>query len=387
MAKRDYYEVLGVDRNADLATIKSAYRKLALKYHPDRNPDDKQAEEKFKEATEAYEVLSDSDKRARYDRYGHDGVKMGQDFGRYTDINDIFSAFGDIFGGGSIFDEFFGGSTSRRRSERRSAGERGSDIRIKLPLSLEEIAQGVEKTIKLKKYIVCDSCNGTGAKSGSGYRTCSTCNGTGEIRQVSRSFFGQFVNISTCPTCNGVGKSIAEKCDKCNGEGRISGEEKIKVTIPAGVEEGNYLPLRDKGNAGRRGGSPGDLIVIIEEKEHPYFTRRDDNIVYHKTISFPEATLGATVEVPTLYGPEKIKIEAGTQPGTVITLKNKGLPHLNTHGKGDQFVYINIHVPKSVTSKEKAILKELAQSKNFNPNSEEQEKEKDFFEKIKENLF
>jgi len=387
MSKRDYYEILGVDRNADLSTIKSAYRKLALKYHPDRNPNDKQAEEKFKEATEAYEVLSDSDKRARYDRYGHDGVKMGQDFGRYSNINDIFSAFGDIFGGSSIFDEFFGGGSSNRRTQRRSTGERGSDIRIKLPLTLEEIANGTEKTIKLKKFITCDACNGSGAKSGSGYKTCSTCNGAGEIRQVSRSFFGQFVNISTCPNCNGTGKVIAEKCENCNGEGRVSGEEKIKVTIPAGVEEGNYLPLRDKGNAGRRGGGPGDLIVIIEEKEHPYFTRRDDNIIYHKIISFPEATLGASVEVPTLYGNEKIKIEPGTQPGTVITLKNKGIPHLNTHGYGDQFVYINIHVPKSVNSKEKVILKELALSKNFNPNKEEQAKEKDFFEKIKENLF
>ncbi len=385
MSKRDYYEILGIDKNADSTTIKSAYRKLALKFHPDRNPDDKEAEENFKEATEAYEVLSDENKRARYDRYGHDGVKMGQDFGNYTNINDIFSAFGDIFsgGGGGIFDDFFGGSSRGRGRRRASMGERGSDIKIKLPLTLEEIAHGVEKTIKIKKYVVCESCNGTGAKAGSGYNTCSTCNGAGEIRQVSRSMFGQFVNISTCPTCNGSGKIISEKCNVCHGEGRVQGEDKIKVNIPTGVEAGNYIPLRGSGNAGARGGNAGDLIIIIDEKDHKHFVRREDNIIYHHTISFIDATLGTEIEVPTLYGDTKVKIAKGTQPGTMITLKDKGIPHLNSYGKGNQFVYINVFVPSSLSSKEKALLKELSQSKNFKPNENGSNKQNDIFEKVK----
>jgi molecular chaperone DnaJ len=357
-----------------------------MQYHPDRNPDNAEAEAMFKEATEAYEVLSDQDKKARYDRYGHEGVKMGQDFGQYTNINDIFSAFGDVFSGGSIFDEFFNGG-SRRRGNRRSIGERGSDIKIKLPLTLEEIAQGVEKTVKLRKYIHCDTCNGTGAKAGSGHHACSTCGGAGEVRQVSRSMFGQFVNISVCPTCNGAGQIISEKCSDCSGEGRVQGEDKVKVNIPAGVESGNYLPLREKANAGRRGGDTGDLIIIIEEKEHPYFIRREDNVIYHATISFPEAALGKEFEIPTIYGNEKIKVSAGTQPGHMLTLHSKGIPHLNGYGKGDQFVYINIFVPTTLSSKEKTTLKELAESKNFTPEKKTSKKEKDFFEKVKETFF
>ncbi len=385
MGKRDFYEVLGVSRSATTAEIKAAYRKLALKYHPDRNPDDKEAEEKFKEATEAYEILSDPDKRSRYDRFGLDGLKRGQDFGTYSNIDDIFSAFGDIFGG-SIFDDFFGGGTRRRsRSARRSVGERGGDIKIKLPLTLEEIAQGVEKTVKLKKYVVCDACGGSGAKSGSGYSACSMCGGSGEIRQVSRSVFGQFVNISTCPNCGGSGQVISEKCDVCGGEGRLQGEEKIKIQIPPGVEEGNYIPLRGKGHAGRRGGEPGDLIAIIEEKEHPYFIRRSDDVIYHLNVSFPQAALGAELTVPTLWGERKIKIEPGSQPGTVITLKNKGLPRLNYSGKGDQFVYLNVFVPVKMSPEEKAALKKLALSPNFDPNRQKAKKsEKDFFKKVKE---
>jgi molecular chaperone DnaJ len=386
MAKRDYYEILGVDRNADMNTIKGAYRKLALQYHPDRNPDNKEAEEKFKEATEAYEVLSDQSKRERYDRFGHEGVRQGQDFRTYTNIDDIFSNFGDIFGG-SIFDEFFGGGSRRRSSSRRSMGERGSDIKLRFPLTLEEIARGVEKTIKIKKQVVCDTCGGSGAKEGSGYKTCSNCGGSGEIRQVSRSMFGQFVNISTCPYCNGSGKVISELCDNCSGEGRLYGEEKVKVNIPAGVESGNYLPLRGKGNAGRRGGEAGDLIVIVEEKEHPHFIRREDNIIYHLTVSFIDAALGTETEVPTLYGYEKMKIASGTQPGTMLTLHDKGIPHLNSHGKGDQFVYVNVFVPTSLTSEEKQILRKLSENKNFSPDKKAKQKEKDFFEKVKETFF
>lgn len=386
MAKRDYYEILGVDRNADLNTIKGAYRKLALQYHPDRNPDNKEAEGKFKEATEAYEVLSDKSKRERYDRFGHEGVRQGQDFRTYTNIDDIFSNFGDIFGG-SIFEEFFGGGSRRRSSSRHSMGERGSDIKLRFPLTLEEIARGVEKTIKIKKKIVCATCGGTGAKAGSGYKSCSNCGGAGEIRQVSRSMFGQFVNISTCPQCNGTGKVISERCDDCSGEGRIYGEEKVKVNIPAGVETGNYLPLRGKGNAGRRGGEAGDLIVIIEEKEHPHFIRREDNVIYHLTISFTDAALGTEIEVPTLYGYEKLKIGAGTQPGTMLTLHDKGIPHLNSDGRGDQFVYVNVFVPTSLTSEEKEILRKLSENKNFSPDKKAKQKEKDFFDKIKETFF
>jgi len=386
MAKRDYYEILGVDRSADVNTIKGAYRKLALQYHPDRNPDNKQAEEKFKEATEAYEVLSDENKRERYNRFGHEGVRQGQDFRTYSNIDDIFSNFGDIFGG-SIFDEFFGGGSRRRTSQRRPMGERGSDIKLRLPLTLEEIAKGVEKTIKIKKYTGCDTCGGSGAKSGSGHSACSHCGGSGEIRQVSRSMFGQFVNISTCPSCNGSGRVISDYCPDCNGEGRVHGEDKVKVNIPAGVESGNYLPLRGKGNAGRRGGEAGDLIVIIDEKEHPYFVRREDNIIYHLTISFTDAALGTDLEVPTLYGSEKLKISAGTQPGTMLTLHDKGIPHLNSGGIGDQFVYVNVFVPTNLTSDEKQTLRKLSESKNFLTDKKAKAKEKDFFDKVKETFF
>ncbi len=389
MSKRDYYEILGVERGASVTDIKSAYRKLALQYHPDRNPDNKEAEEKFKEATEAYEVLSDENKRSRYDRYGHDGVKMGQDFGTYSNFNDIFSAFSDIFGGGgsgSIFDDFFGGGR-RSSGRRRNTGEPGSDIKIRLPLSLEEISTGVEKTIKIKRYVVCGSCGGNGASNGTALKTCQTCNGMGEVRQVSRSMFGQFVNISACPECQGAGQVIGEKCRECNGEGRLQEEDTIKINVPAGVESGNYIPVRGKGNAGRRSGNTGDLVVIIEEKEHEFLRRNGDNVVYHLSVSYPDAALGAEIEVPTIWGAEKVKIAPGTQPGTVITLKDKGIPHLNSYGKGNQAVYVNVFVPTSLTPKEKAYLTELQRSKNINPADKSVKKGKDFFEKIKDTFF
>ena len=382
MAKRDYYEILGVSRDAKIEEIKSAYRKLALKYHPDRNEGDQVSEDNFKEATEAYEVLGDDQKRAKYDRYGHDGLRMGQDFGTHTDMSDIFSAFGDILGG-SFFGDFFGES-SRRRTSRRSMGERGSDVKLRLPLTMEEISTGVEKNIKLKVWRECDTCSGSGAKSGSGHKTCHTCNGAGEVRQVSRSMFGQFVNISACPTCNGAGQIISELCSACSGEGRVQKEDTVTANIPSGVESGNYLPLRGKGNAGRRGGDTGDLIVIIEEKEHPHFARREDNVIYHLTISFTDAALGADVIIPTLYGEEKQKIASGTQPGTIITLKDKGIPHLNAYGKGDEFVYVNVYVPTSLNSKEKTTLKELAQSENLKPKKKQGDKNKDFFDKVRD---
>lgn len=385
MEKRDYYEILGISRNASIDEIKSAYRKLALKYHPDRNPNNKEAEEKFKEATEAYEVLSDPEKRRRYDQYGHSGLRSGMDYHTYTTIDDIFSAFSDIFGGfgGSIFDDFFGTRSTRRSSRQQPIGERGSDLKIRLALSLEEIATGVEKTIKIKKYIQCESCKGTGARKGSGYQTCPTCNGAGEIQQTSRSFFGQFISISTCPTCHGSGQLIADKCEVCSGQGRIQGEESININIPPGVEDGNYISLRGKGNAGINGGNAGDLIVVIEQKPHTEFIREGDDIYYQLVLSFPEAVFGAKVEVPTLYGKETIKIEPGTQPGTRITLPQKGIPHLNQYGKGNHIIVVNIYVPSHINSKEKQLLKELQLSDNFHPKGNNSISFKDFFARIK----
>lgn len=367
MTKRDYYEILGVNRNASNDEIKSSYRKLAMQYHPDRNPGNKEAEEKFKECAEAYEVLSDAQKRQRYDQFGHQGVDS-TGFHGFDNINDIFSHFSDIFGGfgrsGSIFDDFFGGSTSRRS---RSRGVPGSDLKINLKLTLEEIADGIEKTLKVKKYKPCSSCGGTGAKSGSGYTTCSYCNGTGEIRQATRSIFGQFINVTECHHCNGEGRIVKDRCPECGGEGRIKSESTLKVNIPAGVVEGNYIPLRGQGNSGARGGENGDLLVFIEEAQHKYFTRLNDDIIYELEISFPEAVMGVDVVVPTLKGKAKLKVESGTQAGSVLRMKDKGIKHLNGYGRGDQLVKINIITPKKISSKEKDLLKELSKSENFNP--------------------
>lgn len=387
MSKRDYYEILGVDRNAGLDEIKSSYRKLALQFHPDRNPDNKESEEKFKEAAEAYEVLSDSDKRRRYDQFGHEGLRMGSDYGGFRNVEDIFSHFSDIFSGGSIFDDLFGGGNRRRGSSRRSMAERGSDLKIKLPLTLEEIATGVEKTLKIKRMTTCDACHGSGVGENNHYNTCPSCNGTGEIRHVSRSMFGQFVNISTCSQCNGSGQVITDPCKKCNGEGRVSSEETVKVNIPAGVESGNYLPLRGKGNAGRRGGEAGDLIVVIDEKEHQFFKRDGNNVIYELPISITDAALGAEIEIPTIYGYDKLKIDAGTQPGSILKMKNLGIPYLNSYGKGDQIVVINVFIPTNLSSKEKTIFKELANSPNLTPRKKADGKQKDFFEKVKDVFF
>jgi molecular chaperone DnaJ len=400
MPKRDYYEILGVSKSASVDEIKSAYRKLALQYHPDKNPDNKESEEMFKEAAEAYEVLNDETKRRRYDQFGHQGMRAGQDYHAYSGFEDIFSAFNDIFSGGggsgnSIFDSFFGGSGGGRNSSgsRRSMAERGSDLKIRLQLTLEEIATTVEKTIKIKRWVGCEACSSSGANKKSGYKKCTACDGAGELRQVSRSMFGQFINISVCANCGGSGQIISEPCVTCRGEGRIQADDTIKVNVPPGVEGGNYIPMRDKGNAGRRGGDYGDLIVVIEEKAHPYFERHNDDVYYALSVSFPDAALGTKIQVPTLYGSETIKIDAGTQPGTLIKLNDKGIPHLNSYGKGTQIVQVNVHVPTSLSSKEKATLKELAESANINPKQPDHQKEvnegkdKDFFDKVKDVFF
>lgn len=383
MAKKDYYEILGVSRSASADEIKKSYRQMALKYHPDRNPGNKEAEDKFKEAAEAYEVLSDAEKRQRYDQFGHDGLRGNAQPG-FTDINDIFSHFGDIFGGG-IFDDVFGTSQRSRRRGPRQEGTPGSDLRIKLTLTLEEIATGVEKKVKVRKQKKCDVCSGTGTRSGSTKTTCPQCNGAGEIRQVSRSMFGQFVNISTCPTCEGEGRIIKEPCTTCYGEGRVQGETTIKVNVPPGVSEGNYIPLHGQGNAGRRGGPSGDLLVVIEEELHPYFTRNGDDIIYDHLVSFPVAALGGEVEIPTLKGKAKLTIDPGTPSGRMLRMRDRGIPHLNGRSNGDQLVRINVWVPTRLSSREKELLKELGAAEHMTPTEEERRASgRSFFEKMKD---
>ncbi|MEJ2506233.1 MAG: molecular chaperone DnaJ [Ignavibacteriaceae bacterium] len=382
MAKRDYYEILGVGRNADKDELKKAYRKLAMQYHPDRNPGNKEAEEKFKEAAEAYEVLSHDDKRANYDRFGHDGLRGGGFSSQgFSDINDIFSHFSDIFGGGggSIFDDFFGGGSQRRR--RRGGGTPGADLRVSLKLTFEEIATGTTKKIKIRKQVKCDQCGGTGAEKSSSLKTCPVCNGTGEVKTVSRSVFGQFVNITTCNNCNGEGTVIDTPCKKCMGDGRYQSEVMMSIDVPAGVHEGSYMTIRDQGNAGKRGGPSGSVIVVFEESQHKYFTREEDDIIYNLFITYPQAALGAEVEVPTLTGKAVLKIDAGTQPGKFLKMRGKGIRHLNSSGTGDQIVKINVSVPHKVNSKEKELLSQLAEMPNIKDSSKEEEKS--FFKRFR----
>ncbi len=379
MTQRDYYEVLGVQKNATADEIKSAYRRLAMQYHPDRNPDNPEAESMFKEAAEAYEVLSNPDKRARYDQFGHAGIRGGQDVHDYSNINDIFSAFGDIFGQ-SIFGDMFG--QQQRGGRKRSHREPGADLRVRMPLSLEEIAAGVEKTIKLRHWKACGTCSGSGTTSSEGFTTCGTCSGTGELRQVSRSVFGQFINIAPCATCAGTGEILKDKCTSCAGEGRVEGEATVKVTIPAGVRTGNYLTVSGKGHAGRRGGSAGDAIVVIEEEEHKIFERDEDDVYMDVVSDFPTAALGGEITVPTLFGESVLTIEPGTQPGAVLRMKGKGIPHLNSRGSGDQLIRFSVHVPTKLSAKEKETLKQLSESDHFRP--KDARKEGGIFDKIKE---
>jgi molecular chaperone DnaJ len=384
MSKRDYYQVLGVERTATAEEIKKAYRKLALQHHPDRNAGNKQSEEMFKEAAEAYEVLGDADKRRRYDQFGHEGMR-GSDFRPFTDVNDIFSTFSDIFGGGtggSIFEDVF---RSQARQRTRRTGQPGSDLKVRLRLSLEEIATGVEKKLKVKKMTSCQTCNGSGAKSAGSMATCPVCQGAGEVRQVSRSVFGQFVNITTCQNCGGEGRVIQQPCPTCHGDGRVQGDGMVSVQVPAGVAEGNYLTLRGEGNAGRRGGHAGDLVVVIEEEPHPVFTRNGHDVVLDLLISYPEAALGADVDVPTLTGRARLKVEAGTQSGRILRMREKGLPHLNSYGRGDQLVRVNVWVPTRLSAQERQTLKQLAASDNVNPKEGDKSanSDKSFFERMK----
>jgi molecular chaperone DnaJ len=383
MDKRDYYEVLGVSRSSSETEIKSAYRKMALMYHPDKNPDNREAEEKFKECAEAYEVLSNPDKRARYDRFGHQGVRgAAQEAQGFSNINDIFSAFG----GGSIFEEFFNAAGGGGRRGGAVFGQPGSDLKVRLPLTLEEIATGVEKTITIKKMVTCADCSGRGAREESGIITCTQCGGSGEMRQVSRSLFGQFVNVTQCSNCQGEGKIVKEPCRTCHGEGRVQGDASETLEIPAGVSDGNYIPLRGRGNAGRHGGPAGDIIVLIEEREHKDFVRNGNDVIYDLTISFPQAAIGAEVEVPTLTGLSAITISPGTQPGTLLKMRDKGIPYLHSNRRGDQIVRINIYIPTRINEEERVLLEQLAAMPNVDPaNRGKKDGEKSgFFSRMKE---
>lgn len=380
-SKRDYYEILEVTRTSTADEIKKSYRKIAMKFHPDRNPGDKSAEERFKEAAEAYEVLSDPDKRAKYDRFGHSafGPGRGGGFsGGGMNMEDIFSQFGDIFGD-DMFGSFFGGA---RSGGRRSRGVRGSNLRVRIKMNYEEIAKGATKTIKVKKYVSCSQCNGSGAKDRNGMQTCHTCGGNGQVRRVQNTFLGQMQTVTTCPDCGGEGSVITNKCPQCKGEGRVYGEENVKIDIPAGVSEGMQLSMSGKGNMGERGGGPGDLIILIEEEKHQHLQREGNNVAFDLYISFTDAVFGTQTEVPTIDGRAKIKIPAGTQSGKIFRLKGKGFPSLESHSKGDQLIHVNVWTPQKVSAEEKALLESIMDSENFKPQPDKNEK--GFWEKIRE---
>jgi molecular chaperone DnaJ len=376
MSKRDYYDILGVGKSASPEEIKKAYRKMALKYHPDKNPDDNNAEEMFKEAAEAYEVLSNQDKRSRYDQFGHAGMRNGgMGGGSHMSMDDIFSHFGDIFGG-AFGGGGFGGQQSRRRVNR------GSNLRVKVKLSLEDVAHGVEKKIKLNKYIGCESCRSTGSEKGSTPSTCPTCHGQGQVSRITNTFLGQMQTASTCPQCGGSGEIITNKCKECHGNGIVKGEEVVSINIPAGVADGMQLSVSGKGNSGARGGVPGDLIVLIEEKDHPDLIRDGNNLLYDLYINFADAALGSSNEIPTIDGKARIKVAPGTQGGKVLRLKGKGLPDINGYGKGDLLVNINIWTPRDLSKEEKEIMEKLKTSKNFEPNPTS--KDKSYFDRMRE---
>lgn len=389
---RDFYEVLGVAKTASADEIKSAYRKLAMKYHPDRNPGDKEAEEKFKEAAAAYEVLSDAQKRQQYDRFGHAAVGGGMGGGgaNYQNINieDIFSQFGNIFGGHDIFEGVFGNQRQQQQRRPGQQGMAGSNLRIKLKLTLEEIAEGVEKKIKVKKHIKCDTCAGHGTPDGaSGFTSCKICNGSGELRQVRQTVFGQFVNVQPCSACNGEGKTIKNKCTKCRGEGRIQGEETVTIEVPAGATDGTYMTKRGLGHAGLRGGPMGDLYIEFEEAPHEHFTRDGLNVMHDLHVSMIDAALGSKIEVPTLKGKVLLDLEAGTQTGKLLRMRGKGLPNPNYPSeRGDQIVRIQVWTPQNLSAVEREVLEKLRHSPAVQPrpNKAQQtdEERKSFFSRI-----
>jgi len=372
MSKRDFYEILGVSKNATKTELKKAYRKKAIQFHPDKNPGNKEAEQKFKEAAEAYEILSDDQKRQRYDQYGHAGLGGASGgAGGGMNMDDIFSHFGDIFGG-------FGGGG--RRSGRRV--NKGSNLRVRVKLTLDEIANGVEKKLKVKKYVECKSCSGSGAADSSSINTCTTCNGSGQVTRIANTILGQMQTSSPCPHCGGKGKIITKKCNTCYGEGIVKDEETITIDIPAGVMEGMQLSVSGKGNAARGGdGINGDLLVVIEEKAHPKLIRHDNDLLYNLNLSVPDAILGVAVEIPTLSGKVKVKIDGGTQSGKILRLRGKGLPDVQGYGKGDILVKVNVFIPKNITKEERKSLEKLKISENFIANTDA---EKGFFNKVRD---
>lgn len=379
-SKRDFYEILGVSKGASADEIKKAYRKVAMQFHPDRNPGDVTSEEKFKEAAEAYEILSDPDKRNQYDRFGHSAFGSGRSAsGHGMNMDDIFSQFGDVFGD-DVFGSFFGGGSRRGGSKQR--GVRGSNLRIRIKLNFEEIAKGASKTVKVKKYINCSTCSGSGAKDKNSTQTCGTCGGNGQVKRVQNTFLGQMQTVTTCPTCNGEGTTITNKCTVCKGEGRVYGEETVTIDIPAGVSEGMQLSMSGKGNVGERNGPAGDLIILIEEEQHAQLHRDGLNVAYDLYISFPDAVFGINTEVPTIDGRAKIKIPAGTQSGKIFRLKGKGFPAINSHEKGDQLIHVNVWTPQNVTPEERDILERMQNSQSFHPRPDKNDKS--FWEKIRE---
>lgn len=381
MAKRDYYEILGVSKKATSDEIKKAYRQMALKYHPDKNPGDKEAEDKFKEAAEAYDVLSNQEKRSKYDQFGHSAPGGFGNSGGFN-MEDIFSQYGDIFGGFSGFRGFsgFGGGGGGRGEHIR----RGSDVRIRVKVDIRDVANGVEKKLKVPILGKCDACGGTGAKTPSSITACPTCHGSGHVTKMANTIFGAMQSTTICPQCQGDGKKITELCTACHGEGTTKKEESVVFKIPPGVSEGMQLNVSGKGNAARRGGINGDLLVLITEEKDDELIRDETDLIYSLYISIPQAALGTSIEVPTVNGKAKIKIEPGTQSGKVLRLKGKGLPDINGYGMGDLLVYINLWTPQKLSKEEEKMMELFEKSENFRPNPSKQDK--NFFERLK-NMF
>ena len=380
--KRDYYEVLEVPKTATAEEIKKAYRKQAIKYHPDKNPGDKAAEEKFKEAAEAYEVLSDPQKRQRYDQYGHAGMGGASGFsGGGMSMDDIFAHFGDIFGGGSFGSFFGGGFGGSRRGGPQTRVNKGSNLRVKVKLTLAEVANGVTKKIKVNKYVACDKCGGTGAFDSNSYSNCSTCHGSGVVTRITNTILGQMQQSSVCPNCGGDGRIITRKCTNCGGEGIVQKEDIVTLNIPAGVADGMQLSVSGKGNAARHGGINGDLLVVIQEEEHPELIRDGNDLIYSLFLSIPDAILGTTAEIPTVDGRVKIKIDPGTQSGKILRLRGKGIPEINGYGRGDLLVNIQVWTPQNVTRDEARIIEKLKESDSFTPKPDKNDR--NLFERMK----